>query len=152
MRRTSHVLSITTSEAAKPQLTSLVDVLTVLLIFLIHSFSAEASDVSPVQSVNLPESSSKKSPRDMASIEITPRDIQVNGMHVATLKSVKDLGPELEIDRLYKELTKIDMTGDKKEVMIQADKSIEFAVVKKVMYTCSKAGASEYTVLVINAE
>jgi len=152
MRRSSNALSITTSEAAKPQLTSLVDVLTVLLIFLIHSFSAEASDVNPVESVNLPESSSKKSPRDMASIEITPRDIQVNGMHVATLKSVKDLGPELEIDRLYKELTKIDMTGDKKEVMIQADKSIEFAVVKKVMYTCSKAGASEYSVLVINAE
>jgi biopolymer transport protein ExbD len=152
MRRISNSLSISSSDAAKPQLTSLVDVLTVLLIFLIHSFSAEASDVSPVKTLNLPESSSKRNARDMASVEITPRDIQVNGMHVATLKSVKDLGPELEIDMLYKELAKTGLTGGEKEIMIQADKSIEFAVVKKVMYTCSKAGASEYTVLVINAE
>lgn len=152
MRRISNVCSTSVSDAAKPQLTSLVDVLTVLLIFLIHSFSAEASDVNPVKTLSLPESSSKKSARDMASIEITPRDIQVNGMHVATLSSVKNLGPELEIDTLYKELARIGMSGDKKEVMIQADKTIEFAVVKKVMYTCSKAGASDYTVLVINAE
>jgi biopolymer transport protein ExbD len=152
MRRISNSLSINTSDATKPQLTSLVDVLTVLLIFLIHSFSAEASDVSPEKLLSLPESSSKKTARDMASVEITPRDIQVNGMHVATLKSVKDLGSELEIDMLYKELAKTTMSGDKKEVMIQADKSIEFSVIKKVMYTCSKAGASEYTVLVINAE
>jgi len=152
MRRISKSFSISTSDAAKPQLTSLVDVLTVLLIFLIHSFSAEASDVNPVKSLSLPESSSKKNPRDLASVEITPRDIQLNGMHVATLKSVKDYGSELEIKQLYEELAKIGMADNKKEIMIQADKSIEFSVVKKVMYTCSKAGVSEYTVLVINAE
>jgi len=152
MRRISNTVSINTTDAAKPQLTSLIDVLTVLLIFLIHSFSAEASDVNPAKSVILPESSSKTIPSDMASVAITTSDIQLNGMHIVTLKSVNALGPELEIDMLYKELAKIGMSGDKKEVMIQADKKTEFAVVKKVMYTCSKAGASEYTVLVINAE
>jgi biopolymer transport protein ExbD len=40
----------------------------------------------------------------------------------------------------------------KNEVMIQADKNIEFEIVKKVMYTCSKAGATDFTILVVNEE
>jgi len=138
-------------DAVKPQLTSLVDVLTVLLIFLIRSFSAEGSPVNPVAAVTLPTSSSKEMPRDMASIEITPEALQVNGMHVATVNSIVS-ADSMQIEALYEKLTKNNLLAKKQEVMIQADKKTEFEVIKKVMYTCSKAGASDYTVLVVNEE
>jgi len=139
-------------DAVKPQLTSLVDVLTVLLIFLIRSFSAEASLVSPVSTVSLPVSSCDKVARMMTSIEITPDAVQVNGTHVASLSSVTGSGNPMQIGPLYEKLTKDNLLAAESEVMIQADKSIEFEIIKKVMFTCSKAGAKDYTVLVVNEE
>lgn len=137
--------------SAKPQLTSLVDILTVLLIFLIKSFSAEGSQVNPVSTVTLPVSSSKTAAKVMTSIEITPVELQVNGTPVASMSSI-GRSDSLCISALYNALAKSNVSEVKGEVMIQADKNIEFEVVKKVMYTCSKAGATDFTILVINEE
>ena len=38
------------------------------------------------------------------------------------------------------------------QVMIQSDREIPFSIVKKVLYTCSKAGFSDYSILVIQKE
>lgn len=146
-------LKITKKEfdPVKPQLTSLVDVLTVLLIFLIRSFSAEGSQVNPAADINLPVSSVKELPRDMASVEITQESLQVNGMHVASIRRIVDMD-SLTIDELSEKLTRDSLLSKNREIMIQADRKTEFEVIKKVMYTCSKAGASDYTVLVVNEE
>jgi biopolymer transport protein ExbD len=138
-------------ESAKPQLTSLVDILTVLLIFLIKSFSAEGSPVNPVNAVTLPVSSCKNMAKEMTSIEITPRDLQVNGTPVASMLSVSE-SDSLCISPLYTALVKDKRTEFKGEMMIQADRNIEFEIVKKVMYTCSKAGATDFTILVVNED
>jgi hypothetical protein len=38
------------------------------------------------------------------------------------------------------------------KVLIQCDREIEFSIVKKVMFSCSKAGFSDFSVLVIQEE
>jgi biopolymer transport protein ExbD len=38
------------------------------------------------------------------------------------------------------------------KLLIQADKEVPFAIVKKVMYSCSKAGFDDFKVLVIQDE
>ncbi len=37
-------------------------------------------------------------------------------------------------------------------LMIQADQETEFNIIKRVMYTCSKAGVADFTVLVYREE
>jgi biopolymer transport protein ExbD len=47
-------------KAIKPQLTSLIDVMTILLIYLLKSFSSEGEIVTVSKDLMLPESSAKK--------------------------------------------------------------------------------------------
>jgi biopolymer transport protein ExbD len=40
----------------------------------------------------------------------------------------------------------------RRQVMIQTDRELPFEIVKRVMYTCSKAGFDDYAILVIQEE
>jgi biopolymer transport protein ExbD len=151
MTRIKAINKCVENAAAKPQLTSLVDVLTVLLIFLIKSFSAEGSQVNPVNNVSLPISSGKNVAKVMTSIEITPEELQLNGIPVTSTLAISG-SDSLCISPLYGALLKKKLQEAKSEIMIQADRNIEFEIVKKVMYTCSKAGATDFTILVVNEE
>jgi biopolymer transport protein ExbD len=138
-------------DLAKPQLTSLVDVLTVLLIFLIRTFSADGSPVNPVSSIALPVSVNKEAAKLMTSIEITPQNLQINGKPVTTVAKITE-SDSLFIPELYEYLMKNQAIAKKEDVMIQSDKSVEFTIIKKVMYTSSKAGAVNFTILAVNEE
>lgn len=138
-------------DLAKPQLTSLVDVLTVLLIFLIRTFTAEGSPVNPVSSIALPTSVSKETVKLMNSIEITRQNLQVNGKPVKSVAMIEK-NDSLFIPELYDVLQRHHTIANTEDIMIQSDKSIEFAIIKKVMYTLSKAGAVNFTILAVNEE
>lgn len=141
----------------KPQLTSLIDVMTILLVFLIHNFSAEGAIVAAPKDCALPVSTARERPEMITTVTITPVSILVNGALVAPLSAI---GPqtELMVEPLYRCL-RIPGVGigagtaapsDETRLMIQSDKSIAFSYIKKVMYTCSKAGYTDFTVMVMN--
>ncbi|MBD3317747.1 MAG: hypothetical protein GF344_18320, partial [Chitinivibrionales bacterium] len=62
-------------------------------------------------------------------------------------------GDSLTLPSLYdwmlQQKEKISSDPPGREVMIQSDKEIEFEIVKRVMYTCSKAGYDDFTILVM---
>ena len=68
---------------AKPQMTSLVDVLTVLVFFLLKNFSSEGDIVTQTKNLELPMSSSKAKPEQMLNIAISAKHILVEGTPVA---------------------------------------------------------------------
>lgn len=135
----------------KPQLTSLIDVMTILLVFLIKSFSVEGNLVTPSDNLALPISTSKIKPDPVTTIEISRNSIIAEGTilaeHSSFVSADSMVIPEL--------LTWFSKRNDKpapkhdREIMIQSDREIEFNIVKRVMYTCSKAGYSDFSVLVI---
>jgi len=139
----------------RPQLTSLVDVMTILLVFLIKSFSVEGNLVTPSPDLELPFSTSKKPPTPTCAIEITRNAIVAEGNVLAELSSFADadsmLVPVL-FDWMRLQREKCDDTAKIKEVLIQADKHIEFNIIKRIMYTCSKAGFLDFSVLVFEQE
>ncbi len=59
----------------KPQLTSLIDVMTILLVFLIKSFSVSGNLVTPSKDLVLPTSDSKKTAKNIPSSEISKTHI-----------------------------------------------------------------------------
>ncbi len=139
----------------KPQLTSLVDVMTILLVFLIKSFSAEQSIITPSKDLSLPVSASKELARQIPSIEISENAILSDGK-VITRHEDYSSSDSLVIEKLFTWVKLRDGDNDNegkiKEVMIQSDRDVEFNIIKRVMFTCSKAGISDFTVMVLNEE
>ena len=139
----------------RPQLTSLIDVMTILLVFLIKSFSVEGNLITPSPDLELPISTSKKPPKPMCSLEITKSAVLSEGESIALIDQFKD-NDSLLIPLLYDWMLvqkgKCDDAKRADEVLIQSDRTIPFNVVKRVMFTCSKAGFSDFSVLVLEEE
>lgn len=139
----------------RPQLTSIVDVMTFLLFFLIKSFSVEGTVVTPSSDLELPISSSPKTPKLTTTIEITKKEIVSDGKVLANIAQVQKRN-DLLIPQLYSwmqlELSKGKSNTNAREVLIQSDKSVEYEIIKKVMYTCSKAGYVDFSILTIKEE
>jgi biopolymer transport protein ExbD len=141
-------------------LTSLMDILTVLVLFLLKSFVMEGEAVTPVPGVALPESSSKTAPRASIVIAIFNDTVMLNGEAVATVS--KAVGSEdLLITPLAKRLEETReqaesiarMRGEDFDgkVSIQGDREIAFAILQRVMYTCSASGYDHISLAVIGS-
>ncbi len=64
-------------------LTSMMDILTVLLLFLLKSFVVEGEVITPVPGVDLPESSSEAKPRASVVVAIFDHTVMLDGRMVA---------------------------------------------------------------------
>jgi biopolymer transport protein ExbD len=139
----------------RPQLTSLIDVMTILLVFLIKSFSVEGTLITPSDDLVLPVSNADKQPRQQCSIELTKTTILSDGQTIAGINDV-DQNDSLLITPLFKWMSvQGKQCGDStrgKEIMIQCDRELPYLYVKRVMYSCSKAGFNRFSVLVIQEE
>jgi biopolymer transport protein ExbD len=146
----------------KPQLTSLIDVMTCLLIYLLQSFSAEGEIVTTTKDLLLPESSAQKRPQLNTVITVNNSYILAEDVAVATVDEVlanQDLViPALsdwlekrrtETEQIAKNSTKLTFKGD---VTIRGDKRIHFRLLKKIMYTCGQQGFSNFSLAVLKKE
>jgi biopolymer transport protein ExbD len=139
----------------RPQLTSLIDVMTFLLVFLIKSFSVQGDVITPSDNLQLPLSSTNKPPKPLASIEITKTNIMAEGKVLSPLSATDPADPLL-IPGVFQWMSllraRFSQAPTSREVLIQADREIEYAYLKRVMYSCSKAGFSDFTILAIQKE
>ncbi len=142
------------------RLTSMMDILTVLLLFLLKSFVVEGEALTPVPGVNLPESSSETTPQASIVIAIFDNAIMMDGEVVALVSEAvasEDLYIESLADRLDRTREKVlDIArarGSDEEfegrVSIQGDREIDFAILQRVMYTCSALGYENISLVVI---
>lgn len=131
----------------KMNLTSLMDVFTILVFFLlVNSGSVEILDAP--KEVTLPESRVESKPRETVVIFISPEEVLVQGKLVALVEDIVN-GEEGAVDPIHARLAdlKDNVIGSStltvaasREVTILADKSVPFVVVKTVMSTCTSQG------------
>jgi biopolymer transport protein ExbD len=132
------------------RLTSMIDMFTILLVFLLHSFSAEGEIMSVSQDLRLPESTAKKPPKATPILVVTNEWLILDGKPVEKFANVvqqKDvtigkLGRQLlEIKAFSEDLGQLDSNmGFKGSITIQGDREIPFEVLKKIMFTCGQVG------------
>ena len=137
----------------RPQLTSLVDVMAIILVFLIKTFSTEGNIITPSSDLELPVSTSLKKPAPRWSIEISRNAVMSEGALIASTRAFSKRD-SLLMPELYSWLkAKRKLTADSTtQALLQCDKEVPFSTVKRVMYTCSKAGFADFSVLVIQEE
>lgn len=140
---------------AKPQLTALIDALTILLVFLLKSFSVEGQLVTPADDLTLPESTSRERPTPTLNIEISAGTISIDGVAIAETAAVRRQEVLLIRDlqqHLRRTAAATGCASQRQAVTIQCDRRMDFAVVKKVMYTCSQAYEADFALLVLEED
>jgi len=140
----------------KMNLTSLMDVFTILVFFLlVNSGSVEILE-SP-KNVLLPESKVESKPRETVIISISPEEIMVQGQLVAMVADVME-GQPGAVEPITAGLSQLKnnivgpttrVVAGSQEVTILADRSVPFAVVKKIMSTCTGEGFENVSLAVI---
>ncbi|MGB5423113.1 MAG: biopolymer transporter ExbD [Desulfobacterales bacterium] len=152
MRRMGRNRKITTGLL----LTSLMDIFTILVFFLL--FHSSGSDVQePPRDIHLPESVIESKPRETVQITVSPELVLVQGKAVIGTPELLDAESETvaEITERLEQLkrniigisTKTVVEG--REVTILADKTIPFRALKKIMSTCTGSGYGKISLAVI---
>ena len=143
-------------------LTSLVDLFTNLVLFLLYNFSAEGTAIPAAERMKLPESLAQQTPRTTVTVMITQSDIFLGGKLVAEINAVLQ-DEELLIPALKKELdyeaergkyfTGVEAgSGFDGRITILGDKDLPFRLLEKVMFTCSQAEFGQIDLGVIRKE
>ena len=140
----------------KMNLTSLMDVFTILVFFLlVNSGSVEL--VEAPKDVKLPESREESKPRETVVISISPEDVIVQGRAVARVAEILE-NEAGSMDPLAARLAELKenivgpatmAVADSQEVTILADKSVPFIVVRKIMSACTGEGYENVSLAVI---
>lgn len=157
-------------------ITSLMDMMTIILVFLLRSYGSDDIAVKPSGEMQLPISTSNAVPKLAVNVVVSQREIVVDGVGVMLLTRVNDekTGQELAavpadekrgqlISKLYERLLeKAEQAKDlaarsgnreefefKGEILLQCDKNLPFSVVREVMYTAGQAQFGNFRFVVI---
>jgi len=143
-------------------LTSMLDILTCILFFLMKNFSANVSDFNIGKDISLPRSSAIMTPRPALHLVVTKDAILLDNKQVAKIVNgeidrqdlwkdgitIVELARELKAQKERSIQQSSDPANNEKSfsgtVVLQADKDLKFALLKKVIYT---AGISDFVML-----
>ncbi len=141
---------------SKMNLTSLMDVFTILVFFLlVNSGSVEVLDAP--KNVTLPESRVEAKPRETVVIFVSSDEVLVQGKLVALVADILD-GDRTALDPITSRLAELKenivgpntlAVAGSQEVTILADKSVPFTVIKTIMSTCTDGGYENVSLGVI---
>lgn len=158
MNASRRIGRMTRNKKAVPKLplTSLMDVFTILVFFLMVNQSSVESLQQPKQ-IDLPESMVEEKPRETVVILVGRDEVLVQGVPVARIADIQASG-EIEIEPIGIRLAELSVrviglntrtVAESQEVTVLADKSIPFSVLKKILATCTAEGYTRVSLAVV---
>ena len=140
-------------EEAKLRITSLMDVMTIMLLFLLKTYSVSGALMKPAEGVELPNSTVTQEPVKVLGLIVTPdgvfEDLAVE--HRNMLEDITTLDDDnlVDLPNLYAYLTQVQARNrelgreEKRVLTIQGDKTTPYRWILKIINTCSAAGFEE---------
>lgn len=146
--------------AFKIQITSMVDMFVILLVFLLKSYSTSPVNITPKEGLRIPESTSNVDPVDVVKLIVSKEAVFVEDEKIIDLKEGKlsredlDQSDDQFIRKLYQAL---DQHAEKAKtiselneefvfdgkILLQADRELNYEVLRRVMYTSMMAGYAD---------
>jgi biopolymer transport protein ExbD len=147
-------------------ITSMTDMFTIMLVFLLQTYSTADIQVIPDKGQDLPVSSAEANPILSLEISVTKNELKVKDRTIASLKDMDFTKDSIDnhdsnfIVPLFQELSKISKEEKEKDdqfqagtstkkanvgilegrILMKADQNLSYGVLRKVMYTASMAG------------
>ncbi len=148
-------------------ITSLLDILVIMLVFLLKSYNSSGVIINVPPSVHIPNSESKAINTSGTIVQVSPNKIWVddhiiydnsnppaktydhNGKRIIPLYNELVKKKELvkQIHKSAHNATKF--TGN---INLVVDKTLKYSYLKKLMYTCAEAGFRKYKFVVLSYE
>lgn len=149
MARQRFEVPIKKNQSFTLNITSMTDMFTILLVFLLQNFAAEVA-IDPVEGLRLPSSTSEKNPVFAVKLAISPTALKFEDKTIAKVEDNKIEQAAVDgkdsnfIKPLFDQLQEVNKKDDKiaksGKVLLQADKDLPYTTLRKVMYTASMAG------------
>jgi biopolymer transport protein ExbD len=158
MNSSRRIARMTRNRRAVPKLnlTSLMDVFTILVFFLMVN-SATVETLQQPKQIVLPESVVESKPRETVVIFVGREQVLVQGKPVVRIADIQTAG-NAEIGPISDRLAELRQSviglstktvAESQEVTVLADRSVPFNVVKKIMATCTAQGYTRVSLAVI---
>jgi biopolymer transport protein TolR len=134
-----------------------IDMMTILVVFLL-AHTAEVDILPNTKNISIPQSISDRKPSAAIVVMITTDSLYVDGQLVGSLQDlVRNQGPffaPLKNALIAQNSRSLQQNTDiaKREVTIMGDKSTPYAVLKKIMMTCSEAEYGKVSFAVVERE
>jgi biopolymer transport protein ExbD len=147
--------------------TSLLDVFTIILLYLMKNYSAEGSILTNADNLILPNSISNKRPTEVTlQIAVADDIVTVDNTPCCPTDDIRKIpqeNPDPVVPKLLerleakydqeKEMVKSGSLNDMQgKITIQVDKNIDFDTVYKIMNTCGKVGYNNMNFAVMERE
>ncbi|MCM2322932.1 MAG: biopolymer transporter ExbD [Oligoflexia bacterium] len=149
------------------QITSMADIFTILLVFLLKSYATGAVDVNPSTGTLLPEAQAGENSVQALKVEVARNAVLIEGQPVATLKeyrfeaadlkangSSSALSQALERERQRQMLiakANSDVKVDPK-IIIVSDQRAPYVTVKSVLASAALNGYTDFKLAVVKGE
>lgn len=138
---------------------SMMDMMTIILLFLLKSFSTEGALVTPSEELRLPTSIQGEKPKKEINVSVAKEVILVNDVVIASLDEIpKDqmmISPlALKLAEYAQKERELEIEVGKEfthEIIIQGDEKMPFELLFKVMFTCSKSDFYKMRLLTIKS-
>lgn len=154
------------SEVKELNITAMMDMMTIILVFLLKSFASSSAAITASEDVRPPVSSTRASPKDTVAITITPKNILVGDKEVVRLKDGRIPESQLQgrlvagLDaQLKKEVAKLKYIEERNpaapfthELSVIADKMVPYDLLLTVLYTAGENELQNYRFIVLQRD
>lgn len=151
-------------------ITALMDILTVLLFFLVKSFTVSSSTLTPPDDIKLPTAKVQENAKEAITVSVSVNEVRFNNDIIIKLnrgrfprtvigednRTLKPLFALLDKEdkkrrEIYKEQINTEFFPPGK-ILIQADHKLPFRLLKFILHTAAVAGYKDYQFLVVGKD
>lgn len=151
-------------EIKELNITAMMDIMTIILVFLIKSYTASSVTMTASEDVRPPLSMTRLTPKDTVAITVTPKHILVGDKVRASLEGMQPRKDDLQgklilpLDAaLKKEVEKLKYIAERNpnapfmhEVSVIGDRRISYELLSSVLYTAGQNELENFRFVVIS--
>src|SRR5271170_7372666 len=163
MKRKKRIERENAGQIRELNIVAMMDMMTIILVFLLKSYTASAISLTQSEDIKPPVSSTRATPRDTVAVTITPKDILVGDRVVVALEngaippSALNGRMVVPLDQaLRKEVQKLKYIADRnpaapfsKELSVIGDRRIPYDLLLTVLYTAGQNELENYRFVVL---
>lgn len=149
------------------QITSMADIFTIILVFLLKSYATSAVNIAPTSGMKIPEGQSLEPATEALKVEISEKSIQVESKPITQLQDFRFMGEEIQSNLTSKSLNTALETERKRQelisqsnpnvkvdskILVIADQRVPYITLKSVLATAALSGFTDFKLVVVNKE
>jgi biopolymer transport protein ExbD len=143
-------------------ITPMMDMMTIILVFLLKSFSSSTSTITFDQNLQVPKSITELRPKLAVTVTVTKKVLLVEGDAIAPINNGR-IDPAVKRDGengyyitplvdILEKHAKREKKVAEPQLMIVADQTTPYRLLTEIIYSCGQAGYQNYRLLVMKAK